>query len=117
MNEPPPPCVAHLDLTGPVPLVVVDVRDWLDAATAPGLQAALEQALAARPARLAVDLTLCEMADPYGLRTLVRVRARAHAQGTSFALVGANARIRRLLRLLGLTQVLPVVSPDAVTAG
>jgi anti-anti-sigma factor len=112
VSDPAPPspreAAAHLDLTGAVPVVVVDVVGWLDLATAPGVRRVVVAALAARPARLAVDLSACELADAYGLGVLATAAGRAGAQGTELVLVGVNRRIRRVLVLCGLADALPV---------
>ncbi|HWH28331.1 MAG TPA: STAS domain-containing protein [Mycobacteriales bacterium] len=109
--------LAHLELGGAVPVVVIDVPDWLDAATAPDVEGLLAQALRTRPARVAVDLTRCVLADPYGVGMLARVRLRAQEQGSELVLVGANARVRRVLELVGLADALPVLPRDQVLAG
>lgn len=100
---------AHLDLTGDVPAVVVDATAWLDLATVPAVQEVLDAALALVPARLAVDLSQCELADAYALRVLERAARRAARQGTEVVLVGVDDRLARVLRLTGLDAVLPVV--------
>jgi anti-sigma B factor antagonist len=118
---PPPPRrtasggpVAQLDLTGPVPVVVVDVPDWLDVSTAPAVEAVLDGLLQAGPRRVAVDLTGCPMADPFGLGMLARVRERAARTGTELWLVGVDRRVQRVLDILGLTDALPVRSRSDV---
>lgn len=105
--------VAHLDLSRSVPVVVVDLCGWLDVATAPGLEAVLDHALRRRPPRLVVDLTACDSADCFGLGMLERVARRAREDGTELVLTGVNARIVRVLALVGLSEALPVV-PDLV---
>jgi anti-anti-sigma factor len=99
---------AHLDLTQDVPVVVVDVREWLDMSTAAGVRAVLEAALRQHPRRLVVDLSACELADAYGLGMLERARHRAVLQGTDLVLTGVSSRLARVVRLLGLAGVLPV---------
>ncbi len=108
---------AHLDLSHEVPVVVVDATDWLDVCTAPGVEAVVGEALRSRPARLAVDLSACRMADAYGVGTLARLHRRAAAQGTELWLVGANGRVRRVLELVGLSEALPVQPAQSVEAG
>jgi anti-sigma B factor antagonist len=107
---------AHLDLTGAVPVVVVDVPGWLDLATAPEVRIVVEAALDSRPQRLAVDLSGCELADAYGLGMLATAQRRGRAQGTELVLVGVNRRIRRVLALSGLAGALPVTELDRVSA-
>jgi anti-sigma B factor antagonist len=99
---------AHLDLTQHVPVVVVDVREWLDMSTAGAVRDVLDSALRQQPRRLVVDLSACELADAYGLGMLDQARHRAELQGTELVLTGVNARLARVIRLLGLDGVLPV---------
>ena len=100
---------AHLDLRGSTPVAVVDVDEWLDVATAPAVEALLDEALRRRPQQIAVDLSRCDGADPHGLGVLVRVADKARAQGTRLVLTGVSSRVRRVLRLLDLGDALPVV--------
>jgi anti-anti-sigma factor len=118
-SGPPSPrqSVARLDLTGDVPVVVVDAPVWLDLATAPVVEAVLVRALADRPPRLAVDLTSCAMADAFGLGMLARVGAAARADGTEVWLVGANRQVRRVVTLMGMDDALVVHAVEAVSAG
>lgn len=98
---------AHLERRGGVPVVVVDVADWLDASTAPGVADVLGRALDGAPAEVVVDLTATEMVDPFALGVLARAEGRARRQGTVVRLTGANARVRRVRDLVGLEQRLP----------
>jgi anti-anti-sigma factor len=108
---------AHLDLTGSVPVVVVDAPDWLDLSTAPAVRTVLDAALRPAPARVAVDLSRCELADAYGLGMLERAHRRAALQGTELVLIGVDDRLRRVLALTGLADVLSVVDdPERVNA-
>jgi anti-anti-sigma factor len=103
------PGAAHLDLTGDLPVVVVDVTAWLDLATVPAVLAVVDAAIALAPPRLAVDLSQCELADAYGLGMLERASRRAALQGTELVLLGVDRRLARVLRFTGLDAVLPVV--------
>ena len=107
---------AHLDRRGGTPVAVVDVEDWLDVATAPAVEALLQEALRGRPQQVAVDLSRCQGADPHGLGVLVRVGEQAAAQGTRLVLTGVSGRVHRVLRLMGLTDLLPVVPAVATVA-
>lgn len=101
---------AHLDLTHDVPVVVVDVREWLDMSTAGDVRTVLEAALRQHPRRLVVDLSACQLADAYGLGMLERARHLAVLQGTDLVLTGVRPRLARVMHLLGLDGVLPVES-------
>jgi anti-anti-sigma factor len=105
---------ARLDLTTPVPVVVVDADEWLDLATADALARVLEQVLRLRPPVVHVDLSRCPAADVHGLRVIERFRVRAATSGTQVLLVGPNAQVRRVLALTGLDAVLPV-APGALS--
>lgn len=98
----------HLGLTQHEPVVVVDVREWLDMSTAGAVREVLDTALRQRPRRLVVDLSACQLADAYGLGMLERARLRAVLQGTDLVLTGVTPRLARVIRLLGLDGVLPV---------
>ena len=107
---------AHLDLRSPCPTVVVDVTDWLDVATAPGVRAVIDAGLRKAPRRLDVDLTCCELADVAGVHMLEQAQRRAALQGTELVLVGVSPRLRRVLHLLELDGVL-AVEPELAGTG
>ena len=117
-RRPAPPAgpEAHLDLRLACPTVVVDVSDWLDVATAPGVRAVIDAGLRKVPRRLDVDLTHCELADVHGLHMLEQAQRRAALQGTELVLVGVSARLRRVISLLELDGVL-AVEPELAGTG
>ena len=103
--------------------VVVDERHQrlvvhgeVDLATAPAVEAAFEQRIAAGPrttheADLAVvaDLTRCDFIDSTGVRTLVQIGRRVAAEGRRFSIVcppGSGSRFT--LDLLGVDASFPV---------
>lgn len=61
----------------------------------------LEAALAARPARVVVDLERCRYLDLPGLRVLVGARHQAAQQGTRLELRRASPEVLRLLQAAG----------------
>lgn len=85
-------------------IAVLTVRGEVDLATVPALEAAIDDALAAQPAALVVDLSAVEFLASAGLQTLVttqeRVRASAH-----FAVVAEGAATSRPIQLTGLDEI------------
>ncbi len=77
-------------------VVVVPCRS-LDAGCAARARHELEQAQAARPVRLVVDLSECRSIDAAGLGVLLEARRRARERGATLVLRGASHRLRRLL--------------------
>ena len=69
----------------------------LDAACAARARHELEQAQAARPLRLVVDLAECRSIDAAGLAVLLEARRRARERGATLVLRGVSQRLRRLL--------------------
>ena len=65
----------------------------------------IEQALAARPAALAVDLSACTFVDASALAVLLDVHRRTSRTGGVLTLVGCCPRVLRLLSLTGLRRV------------
>lgn len=87
--------------TAPVLTTVVPSDTELDVATVPELARLLEQALAARPSRLCVDLSSCTFADSTACASLARWTSRASRQGSELQLCGLSSRLRRIIRLTG----------------
>ena len=85
--------------------VVVEVVGELDLATVPRVREQLHAALAARPARLVVDLTGCRFVDASALSMLLDVHRRAWRAGGVLTLRGCSPRVLRLLSLTGLRRV------------
>jgi anti-sigma B factor antagonist len=87
---------------------VVEVEGEVDLATAPTLQDALVEAIAAEPTEVVVDLSGVTFMDSTGLAALVRAHQRAAERGGSMRLVGASKGVRRILDLTGLDRVLEI---------
>lgn len=92
------------------PVVVVDVEGSLDRAALPPVAQRLEQALAARPEEVIVDLGDCPYVDATGLAVLVETHRRANRAGATLALARCSPRVLRLLSLTGLRRVFDVRS-------
>jgi anti-anti-sigma factor len=80
---------------------VVPFDAELDVATVPALDRLLEQALAAHPTRLCVDLSACTFADGTACAALARWTAAADRQGARLQLCGVSSRLRRIIGLTG----------------
>jgi anti-anti-sigma factor len=91
---------------------VLDVRGELDLETAPTLATAVETALEATPALLAVDLTGTTFIDSSGARQVVRAARAAGRHGTLLQVVCPpdNRAVRLVFELLELQTLLPVLS-------
>lgn len=76
----------------------------LDLATLPTLRRDVEQALAARPQTLALDLSGCAFAGVDAVETLVALTGQARRQGTTLVLVGLRPIVVRAISLLGLEE-------------
>ncbi|MGW0523789.1 STAS domain-containing protein [Crossiella sp. NPDC003009] len=87
--------------------VVVAATGEVDLLTTPALQQALEQAVAARPPVLVVDLTGVSFLGSVGLAALVQVLPAAE-QGTKIRVVATSLAVVRPLTVTGLTELLPV---------
>ena len=85
--------------------VTVTVSGALDVTTLPRVREQLEQALATRPAGLAVDLSACTFVDASALAVLLDVHRRMSRTGGVLTLVGCCPRVLRLLSLTGLRRV------------
>lgn len=88
---------------------VVAVRGDLDLSTAPRVRATLEDALAARPARLVVDLADCTFVDASSLTMLLEAHRRMCRAGGVLVLRGCSPRVQRLLSITGLGRVFTCV--------
>jgi anti-sigma B factor antagonist len=85
--------------------VTVSVTGALDVTTLPRVREQLEQALASRPAGLAVDLSGCTFVDASALAVLLDVHRRMSRTGSVLTLLGCCPRVLRLLSLTGLRRV------------
>ena len=88
-------------------MAVVTVAGELDMATAPAVRDEVDKALAAR-AHVIVDVAEVSFCDSAGLRELAGAHDRARAQGDhAIVVAGVTPRMRKLLRVSGLDQMLP----------
>ncbi|MCI0385912.1 STAS domain-containing protein [Streptomyces sp. CNQ085] len=97
--------------TGPV----LEITGDLDYASSGGLRELLPK-LTLRPGqRLVVDLAGLEFCDSSGITALIAARNHAHAARADIALAAVPDNTLRILRIVGLDQILPI-HPDSETA-
>jgi anti-anti-sigma factor len=102
----------HTD--GAIILVIYGELDYWSGA---GLEQHLLGLAAARQGRIVLDVAGLGFCDAGGIGVLVRGHARAQVQEGWLRLAGGDRRIRRLLRVVSLTGVLPIYESvgDAVS--
>lgn len=95
--------------------VVVSLTGELDMASAPLLQAALEEAERTQDSALVIDLERLQFMDSTGLRTILWARERWEGRGREMALTTGPSQVQRLLTVSGVRDQLRVIStPDAL---
>jgi anti-anti-sigma factor len=83
-------------------------RGDVDLASSAVLGTALTEALAARPARLVVDLAGVGFFDSSGLNVLLRLRLDAQAAGVPLTLAAPSAAVERVFELTGAGDIFTV---------
>jgi anti-sigma B factor antagonist len=86
---------------------VVTATGEIDVETAGSLSESVTEALAQAP-RVLLDLSAVTFIDSTGLGVLVRAHRAAEARGGFFAVVHPTPQTRKLVRVLGLDQLLHV---------
>jgi anti-sigma B factor antagonist len=95
----------------------VAVRGEVELATAPALTAALEEGIRRTSGAFVVDLVAVDFLDSSGIACLVRARALLGRDDRALALVCPPGRVRRVLELTGIDELVPVYgSRDELTA-
>lgn len=79
----------------------VTVIGELDMASAPRLDAALEQAIGSG-GEVVLDMRACSFVDSSGIATIVKAARRLHDDGRVLRVDGAQERVRRIFELAGL---------------
>lgn len=87
---------------------IIAVTGEIDASTSDQLAEAVAAALGAGRGRVLVDFAHVTFIDSSGLGVLVRSHRRADAAGARFAVVHPSPHTRKLIRVLGLDQLLAV---------
>lgn len=94
----------------------VAVRGEVELATAPTLTAALEEGIRRSSGAFVVDLVAVDFLDSSGVACLVRARALLGRDDRALALVCPPGRVRRVLELTGIDELVPVYgSRDELT--
>lgn len=86
----------------------VAVRGEVELATAPTLTAALEEGIRRSSGAFVVDLVAVDFLDSSGVACLVRARALLGRDDRALALVCPPGRVRRVLELTGIDELVPV---------
>ena len=87
---------------------LVTATGEIDAATADSVAEAVSAALANGHKRVLLDFTDVTFIDSTGLGVLVKSHRAAEATGATFAVVHPTPQTRKLIRVLGLDQLLHV---------
>lgn len=96
---------------------VVAVSGEIDLQSGPQLLDRLRSITWRHGARLALDLTGVTFIDCAGISVLLAARRRARLQGGSLRVLHASPRVRRVIALTGLQQVLmPTALPEAAAS-
>lgn len=93
--------------------IVISLDGELDMASAPLLQAALEDAEAGTASALVLDLRELRFMDSTGLRIILWARERLRSRGQELALTTSSSQVQRLLSVSGVGEHLRVIAtPD-----
>jgi anti-sigma B factor antagonist len=90
--------------------LILKVKGELDLATAPLLKERLDQAEAAAPTNLVIDLDQVDFMDSTGLHVLL-AHFIENENGTRFSLTRGSPQVRRLFEVAGVVDRLPF-APD-----
>jgi len=106
-------------VAGPVSVPVVEVylTDRLDLTCLAPVQAALEMAVRLRPDRLVVDMAGCVGLDAAGVALLLDVHRQLLRVGAHLTLRAPSPRLRRIMRIARVEQVLHVVPEEVPLSG
>ncbi|MBB2990325.1 anti-anti-sigma factor [Mycolicibacterium iranicum] len=88
-------------------VAVLAVTDVVDAATAPQLSSAVDEAFAGAPSGLVLDLTDVNFLGSAGMTILMKAKERA-GDNVGFAVVAVGNATRRPMTVLGLDAELPL---------
>ncbi|MFI8091157.1 anti-sigma factor antagonist [Streptomyces sp. NPDC086080] len=107
MRYEPAPLTRHLRVRRDRGHTVLEFRGEIDIAAAAEMLPHLDLATAEPDARIVIDLTQVEFFDCSGLRLLYRARHRITDGAGSLRLVCAHPLTLRMLRITGLSRLLP----------
>ena len=83
-------------------LWLLRVRGEIDLASSQKLEAVLDEAIAAQPSRIIVELDSVTFLDSTGLRVLVEAQRRLQQRGGTLVIDGMSETVRRVLEVTGL---------------
>ena len=106
-------------VAGPVSVPVVEIylTDRLDLTCLAPVEAALDTAVRLCPDRLVVDMAGCVGIDAAGVALLLDVHRRLLRVGAGLTLRAPSPRLRRILRIARVEQVLHVVPEEVPLSG
>ena len=87
---------------------VITATGEIDAGTAPEVASAVTETLAGRGVRVLLDFAEVTFIDSSGLGMLVKAHREAADAGSAFAVVSPSDHTRKLIRVLGLDQLLSI---------
>lgn len=97
--------------------VVVSISGELDALAASQLDSYLTQLVAERPALLVADLTSVDFLDSTGLGVLIKSLTSQRENNGDLAVVAPPGRVRKVLDITGMDQVMNVADSVADALG
>ena len=89
---------------------LVTISGEIDICTCEAMRDTLEAGLGNGPVELVADLSAVTFIDASGIRVLLEVRRQAAEAGGSLTLRAPSRAVRRVTGILGLDEVLPVVT-------
>ncbi|CAM5729709.1 anti-sigma factor antagonist [Streptomyces fumanus] len=107
MRQEPAPLSRYLRVRHVRGHTVLEFRGEIDIAAADEIVPHLDRATGRPGARVVLDLSRVEFFDCSGLRLLYRARSRVLSHGGELHLVCAHALTLRVLRITGLSRLLP----------
>lgn len=90
--------------------VTLRLTGEVDAATATRVDEAVDESVLDAASELSLDLGGISFLDSSGLRSLLQLREKSNAAGTTVSLAAASPVVVRLLELTGLTDQFPLTS-------
>ena len=108
------PCTMTVRADGAAHSSTVVVDGELDLAFADALRATLAAEQRGGRRRVRIDMSAVTFVDATALGVLANAHHQFRARGGAVVLTGAGPQIRRLLRITGLDDVLPVAEAPAV---
>ena len=107
MHREPAPLTRHLRIHQDRGHTVLEFRGEIDIAAALEIAPYLDRATASPDVRLVIDLRQVDFFDCSGLRLLYRARSRVLDQDGELRLVCTHPLTLRIMRVTGLTRLLP----------